>query len=218
MKKSIESIWKKGFVQQDALIAPQINDLYNQKSIHLVDRFQRTFKKNLIGLSVFSIIILPLSFLVGLPFMGVPMFFILNAAVLYSYVQAKNFKTIDKSTNSYQYLKSFKGWLKKRIASSITLYKFLYPAVFLSMFFGFWFWNFGDYYLGEQIVAVLQEVSNNMILVAGFPLLAIGFVVIGTGLIYYFGERLYRADMRAIYGRMLDELEELILEMEELIN
>ncbi len=216
MKKSIESIWKKGFIQQDALIAPQINDLYNQKSIHLVDKFQRTFKINLIGLSLFSFFMLPLSFLVGIPFMGVPMFFILNIAVVYSYLQAKDLNEIDKTTNSYNYLKSFDRWLKKRIERSIRLYKYLYPAVFLSIFFGFWFCDFGDYHLGEQIIDLLNRFSNNMILIGGFPLLVIGFVVIGTGTVYYFGERLYRADMRGIYGRVLDELELVILEMEEL--
>jgi len=216
MKKSIETIWKKGFLQQDALIVPQINDLYNQKSIHLVDKFQRTFKSNLIGLSIFSFIMLPLSFLVGLPYMGVPMFFILNAAVIYSYFSSKDFNQIDKTSSSYNYLKSFDAWLKKRMTSSITLYRYLYPAVFLSIFFGFWFWDFGDYYLGEQIIKVLDSVSNNLILIGGFPLIAIGLAIIGTGAIYYFGERLYRADMRAVYGRILDELEEVILEMEEL--
>ncbi len=218
MKKSIESIWNTGFIPQDALVAPKVNDFYNQKSIHLIDKFKRTFKRNLIGLSLFSIIILPLSFLVGLPVMGVTMFFILNIAVIYSYLNSKGLDDIDKMSNSYLYLKSFRKWLKHRIESSIKLYKFLYPAVFLSMFFGFWFWNFGDYYLGDKIVAVLNEMSNNMILIGGFPLLAIGFGIVGTGVAYYFGERLYSADMRAVYGGVLDELDALILEMKELGN
>ena len=32
MDNSIETIWKKGFLNSDALIAPKLNNLYNQKS------------------------------------------------------------------------------------------------------------------------------------------------------------------------------------------
>ena len=31
MEKSIESIWKQGFLNSDALVAPKLNNLYNQK-------------------------------------------------------------------------------------------------------------------------------------------------------------------------------------------
>jgi len=42
MEKSIETIWKEGFLESDALVAPKLNDLYNQKSIHIVDKFKIT--------------------------------------------------------------------------------------------------------------------------------------------------------------------------------
>ena len=31
MTKSIETMWKEGFVKEEQLIAPKINDLYNRK-------------------------------------------------------------------------------------------------------------------------------------------------------------------------------------------
>jgi hypothetical protein len=31
MEKSIENIWKEGFLKNDALVAPTLNNLYNQK-------------------------------------------------------------------------------------------------------------------------------------------------------------------------------------------
>ena len=31
MEKTIEAVWKEGFVDDDALVAPKLNDLYNHK-------------------------------------------------------------------------------------------------------------------------------------------------------------------------------------------
>ena len=50
MEKSIETIWKEGFLKSDTLIAPKLNDLYNQKSKHVIDKFKRVFKINLIAI------------------------------------------------------------------------------------------------------------------------------------------------------------------------
>ena len=61
MEKSIESIWKEGFLKDDALVAPKLNDLYNQKSIHLLDKFEKMYKLNLIFLVGFSFFVLILS-------------------------------------------------------------------------------------------------------------------------------------------------------------
>ena len=36
MKKSIETMWKQGFISEGELIAPKVNDLYNRKSQNLV--------------------------------------------------------------------------------------------------------------------------------------------------------------------------------------
>ncbi len=71
MEKSIEDIWKEGFLKSDALVAPKINNLYNQKSIHVIDKFKRMFKINLIAIVAFSFIFLIVSYFVGIPLMGV---------------------------------------------------------------------------------------------------------------------------------------------------
>ena len=58
MEKSIESIWKEGFLDSNAMVAPKLNNLYNKKSIHIIDKFKRMFKINLNALVVFSFVIL----------------------------------------------------------------------------------------------------------------------------------------------------------------
>ena len=76
MEKSIETIWKEGFLDEKALIVPKINSIYNQKSIDIVDKFRRMYKINIIGLVIFAAIILPVSIGVEIPYMGIPMFFL----------------------------------------------------------------------------------------------------------------------------------------------
>jgi hypothetical protein len=46
MKKSIETIKKEGFLKSDALVAAKLNNLSNQKSIGIVDRFKGMYKTN----------------------------------------------------------------------------------------------------------------------------------------------------------------------------
>ena len=58
MNNSIEKIWKEGFLSNDALIAPKINDLYNQKSKNIVDKFEVVFKWNLIGIIIYAALVL----------------------------------------------------------------------------------------------------------------------------------------------------------------
>ncbi len=57
MENSIETIWKEGFLNEKRLVAPKINDLYNQKSKHLVDKMERTFRVNIIIVIGLSIVI-----------------------------------------------------------------------------------------------------------------------------------------------------------------
>ena len=58
MENSIETIWKEGFLKNDALVAPKLNDLYNQKSLHLIDQLKRMFKINLMAILAFAIAVL----------------------------------------------------------------------------------------------------------------------------------------------------------------
>ena len=67
MEKSIESIWKEGFLKKNALVAPTIYDLYNKKSIHISDQFNRLFIIKLIASGVLSVFALVAGFWMGRP-------------------------------------------------------------------------------------------------------------------------------------------------------
>jgi len=138
MEKSIETIWKEGFLKNDALIAPKLNDLYNQKSIDIIDKFRRMYKINIIGLVLFALIIPPVNIAVKIPYTGIPMFFIFLFIAFFALKFKKKLDKIDKNLNSYQYLKSFDDWTKEMILFNTKFSRFLYPFVFLSLFAGFW--------------------------------------------------------------------------------
>ena len=43
MEKSIEQMWNNGFLKNEKLLAPKLNDLYNQKSQLVIDKLKRTY-------------------------------------------------------------------------------------------------------------------------------------------------------------------------------
>ncbi len=153
MEKSIETIWKEGFLKSDALVAPKLNDLYNQKSKHIIDKFKKMFKINLIAIVVGSFIVLVASFLVGIPYMGASLFFILNGLVVINKKLLNSLSAIDNSVSSYQYLKAFDNWMKKLISVNTRISRYLYPLIFLSIIVGFWFGSFGGNIPGEALVS-----------------------------------------------------------------
>jgi hypothetical protein len=210
MEKSIESIWKEGFLDNNAMVAPKLNNLYSQKSIHIIDKFKRMFKINLIALVVFSFIVLIASFFSKIPIMGILMFILFNVMVIVNKRLFKGLNTIDKNVSSYQYLKSFDTWMKAQIAVNYKMSKYIYPYIFIAMVSGFWFSSpirktlnrlFGDY----QPYMVF---SIPVVWVVGMILILI--------LLAIFGGRIYKWDLNIVYGRILKKLDELIKDMEDL--
>ena len=70
MEKSIEQIWKEGFLKEATIKAPVIDNLYSQKSVHIIDKFKRRFRINLIAILAFSFFLLTISFLANTPLFG----------------------------------------------------------------------------------------------------------------------------------------------------
>ena len=216
MEKSIESIWKEGFLKNDALVAPKLNDLYNQKSIHIVDRFRRMYKINIIAIFAFAFILIPITFSVNMQYMGVPMFFLFILIAFYGIKFYKKLNKIDKSLNSYQYLNSFDNWVKEMISFNTKFSRYLYPYVFLSMVLGFWFVDAEGTLLGERIVGEILYGFPDIYMIKGIPLIGIVGLVIVMAILAFFGGRIGKWDLNLVYGRILRKLDVLLADMEEL--
>ena len=216
MEKSIETIWKEGFLKNDALLAPKLNNLYTQKSIHLVDKFKRMYRINWIAIIVFACVLIPISILVKIPYMGIPMSLLFFAVLFISRKFSRKLNKIDTTENSYQYLLSFNSWVKELVQTNTKLSRFLYPYVFLSLIAGFWFGGFGGNIPGVEFVNDLLVEFPNTYLVFGIPLVGILIVLFGVGLLAFFGGVIGKWDINLVYGGILKKLAILISEMEEL--
>ncbi len=216
MEKPIETIWKEGFLKSDALIAPKLNDLYNRKSEHIVDKFTRMFKINLKAIFIGSFAIVGMAFLVQIPYMGLMMFVLLNALVVINKKLLKGLFKIDKNVSSFQFLKTFDDWMKDQISTNEKFARVLYPVAFLSILTGFWFGSLGGDVPGEILVNELITTYPDMILVLGLPLYGLLGVLLVIGLLILFSNKIYRFDLGLVYGRILKKMDEMILDMEEL--
>lgn len=218
MGRSIEDIWKKGFRNTDALEVPQIDKLYSQKSIHIIDEFQRMFRVNLIAIVVFSVVFLVVSYFLYIPVMGIIFFMVSMFLVVINKSLLHKLEKVDKGQNTYEYLKAFDRWIKMQVKINEQISRFLYPTIFLSLVFGFWFNTAEDVYLGKRVVNQILFYFPDIYLVSGVPLIGIVLVVLIMGLLAYVGDRIYRWDVNLIYGEIFKKLEELIADIEMLDN
>lgn len=211
MSKSIEEIWKKGFISNEALVAPKLNDLYNQKSQNIVDKFERVFKWNLIGIVVFALLILVVSTFKGMPYLGLFISAMLMALVVRGRKEQASLKLLDKNVSSYQYLKSFDHWLKEMMTGYGKLYSFVYPALFLSIAL-----QFRSSEICQTAINGFVHQYPDTIMLFATPLFLLLAVVVIASLLFYFSGAMYRVDFNSLYGRMLRKLDDLISDMEEL--
>jgi len=197
-------------LESDALVAPKLNKLYTQKSIHIIDKFTRMFSINLKALVVFSFVVLVASFFVQIPVLGVLMFILFNTIVIVNRKLLKGIKEIDKNVSSYQYLKAFDNWMKAQILTNVKMSRFIYPYTFLAMIAGFWFSsNFQEAF--NEILG-----SHQIYFLKGIPVFWVLGIVLITGVLAYFGGALYKLDFKIVYGRVLRKLDEIIADMDEL--
>lgn len=216
MEKSIESIWKEGFLNKDALIAPKINDLYNRKSKHIVDKFKRMYTINIRAIIVFAILVLPFTFITDMPYMGIPICLIFIGLAIISSGLKNQLSNIDTNVNSFQYLHSFNSWVKNMVAFNAKISTYLYPTIFLAMMIGFWFGSIGGDIPGEKFISWLLMEFPNSPLLFGLPVYLIIGVITILVLLAYFGGRIGTWDINLVYGRILKKLDVLVADIEEL--
>ncbi len=216
MEKSIETIWKDGFLQSNALVAPKLNNLYTQKSIDITAKFKRMYTINRIAIIAFAIIIIPVTYVAKMLPMGIPMAALFIFISIIGHKYSKQLNAINKNTNSYEYLSHFNSWIKNMISVNSKLSTFMYPYVFLAVVFGFWFNTPKETTLGELFVTGLVQEFPNVYLVYGFPIFLLIPLFLALGVLAYFGGRIGKWDINLVYGRILRKIDGLLVEMEEL--
>lgn len=210
MEKSIETIWKDGFLRSDALVAPKLNDLYNQKSTHIIDKIIRMGRINLYAIVIGSSILLTVCLIAGAILGGIILFVALNYLVWMGVQQAKGLKEINKGNSSYEYIKAFDGWLKANTEKFRRVYRYVYPIIFGAAMYGFW------EYSHEKLMPELLAQNPDMTFIFGIPLYGFIFGLSVIVLSAVFSGPLYRLDVKSVYGPVLRKLAEILKDMEEL--
>jgi hypothetical protein len=217
MEKSIESIWKEGFLKKEALVAPKINDLYNQKSLHLIDRFKRRFQINFWYVIGLALLHLTLGIIAGVPLIGIFLFFLFVPLIIKSQKSWQSLKQVDKSRNSYSYLTSFYQWLQNSMAGFGRIYQFFYPLYTVGLILAIFFTGFFEVFLGDTLFNTIMN-DPDIGRTTFWPVLfALPLLMVVWGAAFY-SKRIYREDVRAVYGGLTHRLKELIADMEELRN
>jgi len=206
MEKSIENIWRQGFLQKDALVAPQLNNLYNKKSINFIEKLKRMFHYNHYFIVVLHLISMAIGYFMGGIYLCLFMGIIFVPILITSYKTLKSMGLIDYNSSCYQYLITFDGWIKSAITNYTKVFRFFYPLFFLGLFVGLWL---------SKSEAILRKFPDAY-LVGGVPLFIILAIVVIVGLMIIFGESIYKIDLKLIFGSMFKKLESMIAEMEEL--
>lgn len=212
MKNSIEAIWKEGFLNEKSLVAPRINDLYNKKSKHMVDRIKRMFRINLTVIIIMAIVFPVIYYILGAVWQGISASILLLLTARYAKHQMNSIKILDQGVTSLDYLKAFDQWLKDVFARSEKVVRFSYPIYFLIGISTIWsVWN-----RQENLVLKMHQQFPESVFIGNVPL----FIVIIAGtltlLAFWFSDKIFQLDMRMMYGRVFRKLEETIAEMERL--
>ena len=211
MKNSIEVIWKEGFLNEKSLVAPKINDLYNQKSKDLVDKLKRMYRNNLIAIVIMSIVFPIMYYFLDVIWQGVATSILMLLTLWYGIREKRSIKTLDHGATSLDYLKSFDRLLKDALSRGEKVLRFTYPLYFLIAISTMWVaWNKGP------LTSKMFQKFPDILFIGSVPLFAWIIAGVATILMFYYSGRIYRWDVGLIYGRIFRKLEETIAEMERL--
>jgi hypothetical protein len=212
MKNSIEEIWKEGFLNERSLVAPKINDLYNQKSKHVVDKVKKMFRVNQIVIVIMSIVFPVIHYFLDATWQGVAASVLLLITAWYNKREIRDIKTLDQGATSFDYLKSFDRWLKDTLSRSEKIARFYYPLCFLIAISTIGStWN-----EQEELILKTHQKFPDLIFIGNIPLFALIIAGVTTLIMFYFSDKIYKWDVRLMYGGVFGKLEETIAEMEEL--
>ena len=211
MRKTIEATWREGFLNQDALVAPKVNDLYTRKSSHIVDRIQRMLRINQIAIVIGAPIMWALLSAAGIPYTGAIVCTAWVGLVVVRHLYIAKFDAPENSLDSYHYLKAFHGWLKDRMARSRRLQRHMYAVTFIALAIGI-----GASANGQTLIRVIVESNPGIRLVNGVPLVLIAAVLAAAIVVDLLGGVIFDFDINIVYRDVFRKLDEMVAEMEEL--
>ncbi|MFD0963601.1 hypothetical protein [Pseudofulvibacter geojedonensis] len=120
MEKSIETIWENGFLNNQDLIAPRLNEIYNKKSQHIVEVLVKKMENEVVLLFIITFFNLVLGSILAKSFVwGIICALTVIPWIFVAKKQLQAIKHIEFTVNCYDYLKRVREKLKQ-----ITMFNF----------------------------------------------------------------------------------------------
>ncbi|WMN60738.1 hypothetical protein NI389_05380 [Pseudoalteromonas xiamenensis] len=211
MSKSIEAMWKQGFVDEGELSVPKVNDLYNQKSQNIVDKLQAMFALNIKAIIIGCGVMFIVMTMIGAPLLGGYICLLVSPLIYIAKRELSKSYDLSKGQSSLDYLQNFDLWLKSSIAAYGAYYRVAYPLLYLGMV-----TQAIMSQAGHKVLALcLTQLPTDYVLfdVPYYLWLVILLVFV---VVVRYSEAIYRFDLNVVYGRQFKKLEEIIADMREL--
>lgn len=211
MEKTIEAIWKEGFLNETSLVAPKINDLYNQKSMHVVEKVKSMFRVSISVIIVTAVVFPVVYYFLDAIWEGAAASVLLLLTAWYNKRQMDAINTLDHGATSLEYLKSLDRWLKDVLRKSENMARLSYPLYWLiALSTVRSAWN------KQGLTSKLHQQFHALISIDDIVLFAQVSAVLSILLMFLFSAKIYRWELRLTYGGVFGKLQQTIAEMEKL--
>lgn len=203
MDKSIHKIWNEAFINETSLIAPKINNLYNQKSKSIIHKIKRTYEIDNKGLIPMALLVALGGFIVSEAIIGLYGSFLILCLYFFNSNLLKRFTKIDVKSDNLTYLKSYRNIITEVTKATKKLFVFAIPLAVLSIF-------ILAYAIKEtSFLSKFIASDSSTIEIIGVGI-AIAFTVSLIGIIVYY------LSTKIVYGTHISKLDDIIREMEAL--
>jgi hypothetical protein len=203
MEKSIEKIWKEAFIEEQSLIVPKINDIYNQKSKSVIEKIKRTYEvdtKTLIplaillavGMSIFSEVII-----------GFYSAFLILCLYFFNKKLLNKFNTIDIKSDNLTYLICYRNIITNITKATKKLMLFAIPLAILSIFI--------LAYITKEKSFLNKFINTDTTII---EVLGIGFII--AFVVSIISYTVYTISTKVLYATLISKLDDIIYELNSL--
>lgn len=215
MEKSIENIWKEGFMNSEMSVVPKIDDIKSLQSLYFVDQFKKSYQTNIIVLTATAILILLAAVIGGVPFTGLFLFMLFVSLAILGKKELNKLDRISMGIDCYEFLQKVDHWLKELLARFQQIYRFWIPLFFIGGSWGILNTNFFIPFLGETLIDKILSNPGTYVF-NGLPILWLSGIVLAAIGLSFFADQIFKREMKSIYGELISRLDQLLKEMEEL--
>ncbi|MFD0993243.1 hypothetical protein [Tenacibaculum geojense] len=203
MEKSIEKIWNEAFINENAIVAPKINNLYNQKSKSIIHKIKRTYEFDNKGLLPISGIVAIGGILLNETIIGLYGTILILCLYYFNTKLLSRFEKLDVKSDNLTYLKNYRDVMNSVTKATKRMFIFVLPLLVLSIFI------LGFFLKEESFLSRFISSDTTFIEILGIG----ASVALIIAIICLF---VFKVSNQLLYGTLVSKLNDLIHEIENL--